>query len=276
LKKPTFSRVLLYVVALLVATIFLFPYYLLSIISLKSEILTLETIFSFTGITLSNYANVILNTDFPIWFGNSMLVAIGSVIPYLIFCSMAGYVFAKREFPGKRPLFAIIIFTLTFSISTIIIPLYLELKALGWTNSYFGLIIPATAGAFGIFFMRQFIETFPDELIDAARIDGYSEFRIFWSIVLPNCKPAIGALSVFKFLTSWNEFFYVLIMVYSNEMFTLPLGIANLQMYLGQFVTNYGEVMTASALATLPVIILFAFTQKYVWRAYGLAGFGGK
>lgn len=194
------------------------------------------------------------------WMLNSLVIAIAVTAWHIVFDSMAGYAFAKRRFPGREVLFWLILSTLMIPPQVTLIPLYLITQRMGLLDSPFAIILPGTAAAFGIFLMRQYIQTLPSELIEAARIDGCSEPRIFFSIILPLCKPAVAALAIFSFVRVWNDFLWPLIAMIKPQNYTLTVGIANMQ---GEFMTDFGILFAAAALAALPMIAFFLLFQKY-------------
>jgi multiple sugar transport system permease protein len=173
---------------------------------------------------------------------------------------MAGYAFAKRRFPGRTVLFWLLLSTLMIPIQVTLIPLYLITRNLGLIDSLWGVILPGTATVFGIFLMRQYIQTLPTELEEAARMDGCGEFRVFWSIILPLCKPAIAALAIFTFVRFWNDFLWPLIALNRPQNYTLTVGVANLQ---GEFMTDWGVIFAGASLAALPMIVFFLAFQSY-------------
>lgn len=194
------------------------------------------------------------------WMLNSLVIAIAVTAWHIVFDSMAGYAFAKRRFPGREVLFWLILSTLMIPPQVTLIPLYLITQRMGLLDSPFAIILPGTAAAFGIFLMRQYIQTLPSELIEAARMDGCSEPRIFFSIILPLCKPAVAALAIFSFVRVWNDFLWPLIAMIKPQNYTLTVGIANMQ---GEFMTDFGILFAAAALAALPMIAFFLLFQKY-------------
>jgi multiple sugar transport system permease protein len=215
-----------------------------------------------TQFDLTNYINLFTEQFFPRWFINSVLLATTSTGLVLCFCSMAGFAFAKYNFPFKNPLFTIVIGSLMIPFQLIMTPLYAEMNVLKWLNTYWALLVPWIAPAFGIFLLRQYILTIPTELLDAARIDGGSEFRIYWQIILPLARPALGTLAIYQFMGSWNSFLWPLIVLRDLKLYTLPLGLATL---LGSVVAesvDYGMVMAGAFLTALPIITLFLFMQR--------------
>ena len=222
--------------------------------------------------TLAHYQKLFETLDFLTPFKNTVIVAVSITFLSLLICSMAGYAFAKFRFPGRDKLFIGLLGTLMVPGQITMIPVFLLLNKLRLLNSYLGLILPGLASAFSIFFMRQFIRTIPDELLEAARIDGASERYIFFKIVLPLCKPALATLGIFNFTGSWNSFLWPLIIASSEKMYTLPVAIANLG---GQYQTDYGLQMAGAVVVIVPIIIVFLFAQKYFIKGITLSGLKG-
>ena len=213
-----------------------------------------------TAPTLANYADLFTQVPFARWYVNSIVVATMSTALAVFFSALAGFGFAKYDFPLRSLLFKILIGTLIIPFQLVLIPLFIIMSKIGWMDSYAALIVPFMAPAFGIFLMRQFmVGSVPTELLDAARIDGSSEGGLFFRIAVPLARPAIGALSIFSFLGSWNSFLWPLIILRSSSKFTLPMGLANL---LGLYNQQYGMIMAAAFLVALPMIILFVLMQR--------------
>jgi ABC-type glycerol-3-phosphate transport system permease component len=215
---------------------------------------------------LSNYADLIAR-PFVQWFLNSTAVAVVSVVLICFFCSLAGFAFAKYNFPGRNLLFSIVIGSTMIPFLLIMTPLYAEMITLKWGNTYLALIVPWLAPAFGIFLMRQYMTTVPSELLDSARIDGCTEFRIFAQIALPLAKPGLAALAIFQFLNSWNSYLWPLIILRDIERYTLPLGVATLRSEASNFgggviPTDWGVVMAGAFLSAFPLVVGFLFMQR--------------
>lgn len=198
----------------------------------------------------------------PLWrnVGNSLYVASMTTLLTLFFCSLAGYAFAMYEFRFKKAAFAIVLSSLMLPAFLGIIPTFMLMDFLGWIDQPRALYVPAAAGAFGIFLMRQYIaSTIPHDLLEAARIDGCGEFRIYWNIVLPLTVPALGTLGLITFITSWNSFLAPLIVMRSMDSYTLPLALRSVQSATN---TEWGAVMAGSAIAVLPLLVLFAIFSR--------------
>jgi ABC-type glycerol-3-phosphate transport system permease component len=207
------------------------------------------------------------------YFINSMIVSLVQTISPLILCSMAGYSLAKFNYPGRNLVFLFILSTIMLPIQVTLVPTFLIIKELGWVNTYAGLIVPGLATTFGTFLMRQFFLSLPSEYMDAARIDGASEPRIFWSIMIPMCRPALSALGIFSFTASWNSFLWPLVVVNQDEMRTVPLGMV---FYMGeQRAPEYGQLLAVSVIATIPVLLLFMILQRELIRGAAMSGLKG-
>ena len=210
--------------------------------------------------SLANFQRLLEgNVYYMNWMRNSLFIATGITVWHLFFDSLAGYAFAKRRFPGREVFFWIMLSTLMVPIHVTVIPLFVVTNKLQLINTIWAVILPGTATAFGIFLMRQFIQTLPSELEDAARIDGCSELGVFWNVILPLSVPALGALAIFTFVRHWNDFLWPLIALNRPQNYTLTVGVANLQ---GEFATDYGVIFAGAALASLPMIIFFFLFQR--------------
>jgi multiple sugar transport system permease protein len=210
--------------------------------------------------------------DYWHWGRNSLTVAVGVTLFHVVFDTLAGYGFAKKRFPGRRLLFWMILATLMVPDHVTLVPRYIVTRNLGLIDSLWAVILPATAQVFGIFLMRQYIQTLPSELEDAARIDGCGEFGVFWRVIMPLAAPAVGALAIFIFVRNWNDFFWPLIVLQKSPNYTLPVGVASLQ---GEFSTDYGIIFAGAALAALPTIVFFLLFQRYFLEGVRLGALKG-
>lgn len=211
--------------------------------------------------SLDNFRRLLTGNVFYVnWMSNSLIVALAITAWHIFFDTMAGYAFAKRRFPGRDLLFWLILSTLMIPVHVTVIPLYVVTRKLGLIDNLLAVILPGTATAFGIFLMRQYIQTLPSELEDAARIDGAGEFGVFWHVILPLTRPAMAALAIFTFVRHWNDFLWPLIALNKPQNYTLTVGVANLQ---GEFMTDWGIIFAGAALAALPMIVFFLAFQKY-------------
>jgi len=206
------------------------------------------------------------------WFANSLLAASLHAILVVTVCAMAGYALARLEFPFKRAIFAMIIATLFVPGFIFLMPNFIILDRLGWLDTIWALVVPGAAGAFGVFFMRQFFLGLPKELEESARLDGAGPFRTFTSIVLPNARPALVTLGVLSFLTNWNDFIWPIYVLFSPERLTLPAGLSRLQ---GAYTIDYPVVMAGAMLAAIPVLALYVFVQRYVIEGVASSGVKG-
>jgi multiple sugar transport system permease protein len=219
--------------------------------------------------TLEWYIQLIKEVNFLLHFRNSVLVSVCITVLSLLINSMAGYAFAKHRFRYRDRLFSFLLATMMVPGQLTMIPVFLLLKKLGLLNSFMGLIVPVSANVFGIFLIRQFMMSIPNDLIESARIDGCSEFRIYWSVVLPLCRPVLATLGIFTFMGSWNDFLWPLIVMVREEGYTLPVALANLN---GQHPTDFGLLMAAAVLVVLPVVVVFIAAQKYVIQGIATTG----
>jgi multiple sugar transport system permease protein len=207
------------------------------------------------------------------YFLNSVIVSLAQTFSPMLLCSLAGYSLAKFNYPGRTIVFVFILSTIMLPIQVTLVPTFLIIKELGWVNTYAGLIVPGLATTFGTFLMRQFFLSLPSEYMDAARIDGASEPRIFWNIMIPMCRPALSALGIFSFTNSWNSFLWPLVVVNQDEMRTIPLGMV---FYMGgQRIPEYGQLLAVSVIATLPVLVLFLILQREFIRGAAMSGLKG-
>ncbi len=213
--------------------------------------------------TTRNYDRLFTDWPFWNWYGNSLVVAIISTLTVLFFCSLAGFAFAKYQFRGSKILFILLLASTMIPFQLILVPLFIVMSKLSWANSYLALIIPFMAPALGIFLMRQFMFSIPSELIEAARIDGSSEFGIYWRVMLPLARPMLAALAVLTFLGSWNSFLWPLSILHTREFMTLPVGMSTM---IGSVTAGseppVGATMAAATLVSIPVILVFVAVQK--------------
>jgi multiple sugar transport system permease protein len=222
--------------------------------------------------SLFNYKIATDNLPIIQLYANSLIVVGATTIGYLFFCSIAGYAFAKGRFPGKTVLFIAFLATLFIPFETRMIPLYLFMGQLHLTNTYWALILPFLAGGFGTFLMRQTIASIPDELIEAARIDGASEFRIFIQIILPLCKATLATLAIINVIWRWNDVLWPLLVTSDHNLFTVTQGLALQGHSQG---TYTGVALATAVLAILPVIVAYLFLQRYVIRSVVSSGVKG-
>lgn len=256
------GRSALYLVLIVTSLITLVPFYWTAVSSIKE----VTDIFNYPPdlwpprVVFSNFDDLFGTVPYLRWYANSVGVATVSTALAVFFSALAGFGFAKYEFPLRGMLFRVLIGTLVVPGQLVLIPLFIIMSKIGWTDSYLALIVPGLAPAFGIFLMRQFmVSSVPSEILDAGRIDGSSEFGLFFRLVIPLARPAIGALTIFVFLGSWNAFLWPLIILRSQSMFTLPIGLQNM---VSINAPQYGMVMAGASLAFLPMIVLFVLMQR--------------
>ena len=263
-----------YAILILGTIVTLVPFVWAVLTSLKpvSEILRVPPTFLPQTWTLKSYLTIFNDPNVPIFrfFFNSLFVAVMHVVITLFTSSLAGYVFAKFRFMGRNASFSFILAQMMVPFQVVMIPTYLILVKLHLVNSLFGLIVPGIIDSFGIFLMRQFIESIPSELIDAARIDGASEFAIYWQIILPQLGASLATLGIFNFMASWNDYLWPLIVITTQEKRTLPLL---LTWYNTAHGTRYDLTMAASVLVLLPILVVYIFFQRWIVRGVALTGF---
>jgi multiple sugar transport system permease protein len=257
------GRIVMWVALLATAVVALFPLYWLFVNALTPTTQTIKTPPDFIPIhaSIENFQKLFRQAkDYPRWFGNSLLITLSITCFHVFVDTLAGYGFAKKEFPGKRFLFAILLSTLMIPPQVTLVPLYIVTRNLNLLNNPLAVILQGTANVLGVFLMRQYIQTLPTELEDAARVDGCTEFGVFWRVILPLSRPAMGALAIFTFVRHWNDYIWPLITLTKSRNYTLPVGVASLQ---SEFQIDYGIIFAGAALAALPIIIFFLLFQRY-------------
>ncbi len=275
--RKRLAKLIMFSIAALIALIFAFPMYFMVVSAFKGESEILATPFrwlpqEFVG--LSHFEEAFEIAPIAQWYVNSVIVAGIQVGVSIFFGAMAGYGFAKFDFRGKRIAFVLILSIMAVPFQILLIPLFVLVRQFGWQDTYAGLIVPGMMSAFGVFMMRQFAYNIPDELLEAARIDGASEFRIFIRIALPLLAPASASLAIILFLFSWNNFLWPLVIVQDRNLLTLPVGMTIFsQPYRGDPIV--GPAMAVSMLATMPVALLFIFFQRYFIDGMMVSGIKG-
>ena len=223
--------------------------------------------------TLSNFSQLLDQLDMPRYFMNSLIVAVLVTVSNLLFCSMVGYALAKLDFTGRSRVFGIVLIALMVPGNLLILPLYVLMNRLGLIDTYAGLVLPFAAGAFGVFLMRQFMQSVPDELLEAARIDGAGEWYIFFRIVLPLVRPALATLAIFTFLGSWNNFVWPLIATNDPGKYTLPVALATFANDPNRTIAGgNGMLMAGSLMVVLPVLVVFIALQRHFTQGIATAG----
>lgn len=271
MKKPVQARrawwsgkqALIWLALIITTIISLWPMYWLIVTAFTPTKDTIKTPPDLIPInaSLENFGRLFTQArDYWGWFANSLIITLSITAFHLMFDTLAGYAFAKKRFPGKNILFWLILSTLMIPPQVTLVPLYIVVQNFNLRDSLWAVILPGTANVFGIFLMRQFIQTLPTELEEAGRIDGCSEPGIFWRIILPLSKPAIAALAIFTFVRFWNDFLWPSMVLIKSPSYTLPVGVASLQT---EFSTDYGLIFAGASLAALPMIAFFLMFQRY-------------
>ncbi|ASJ75489.1 carbohydrate ABC transporter permease [Granulosicoccus antarcticus] len=222
--------------------------------------------------TLENYEYVLRDGRFMQWFVNSLIVATLTTISSVLFDSLVGYTLCKFRFRGRYIVFIAILSTLMIPTEMLVIPWYLMAQQFGWLDTTWGIMFPGLMTAFGVFLMKQFFETVPDDFIEAARIDGLNELQIWWIVAMPLVKPALAALAIFVFLGNWTAFIWPLIVTNSQEMYTLPVGLTTFSV---EQAVEWELVMTGAAISVLPTLVVFLIFQRFIIRGVVMAGLKG-
>lgn len=265
------ERWILYLILFVFSAAVVFPFIYMLMTSLKPEadVVAFPPRLLPRALTLENYFNIWSRVPFGTFFRNSILFAGIVTLVSLFFDSLCAFGLARLNLPGKDAIFFVILATMMVPMQVTMIPLFITIFKIGWINTLAGMIIPRATNAFGIFMLRQFFIGLPKELEDAARIDGCSDFRIYWQIILPLSTPAIATLAVFHFMYNWNDFLWPLIMTTSVSMRTLPAGLA---LFMGQHVVEYAILMAGAAISLAPLLIAFLFAQQYFVQGIALTG----
>lgn len=270
------QRVLTYILMIGVALLVLLPlvWMLSTSFKPKSQWFSREIEWIPRTFTLENYERIFNNNSTPIgrWFLNSFLLGTITTVLTLAVDALAAYAYARLEFPGRKILFAILLSTLFLPGVMFLVPNFITIFRLGLLNTFPGVFLPALAGVFGVFFLRQFFESIPKELEEAAQIDGANTFQTFWQVVLPLARPALATLAVITFLASWNDFLWPLLVLKDRQLQTLPPGLRTLQ---GAYTSEYGQMMAGAAIAAVPVLILYVFMQRYIVESVASTGLKG-
>jgi multiple sugar transport system permease protein len=262
--------ILLHVVIVLGAVAMFFPFLWTIITSISPGVgLTVTPALIPENPSLEAYARLFSERPFGRVILNSLGLAAVTTAVQLVTSTTAGYAFSRLPFKGRGIVFAVYLATMMIPLQVLIVPLFVELKAFGLLNTYLGALLPTFASAFGIFLLRQAINQVPRELDEAGTLDGAGHFRVFFSIVLPNIRPAIATLTVFAFMGSWNSFLWPLVVLRKPELQTLPIALAGLQ---GQYTTEWDIIMAGSVVSILPMLALYIFAQKYVIQGVASSG----
>ncbi len=265
------SSCLLLLLGLAIGFVFPFLWMLSTSFTPSEETLTTQVHLLPKDFTLRNYVEVFRFLHFERYLFNSFFVAVMVLVGQFLTIIPAAYVFAKRDFPGKNFLFYGFLASMMIPHHITIIPVYLLLNKLGWINTYQGLIVPFFTSAFGVFLLRQFFMTVPNDLLDAARMDGCSEVHLMWGVLVRSSMPALTAFAIFSFVRQWNNYFWVLIVVEREELFTVPLAMGRMQDW--ELGIEWGYVMAAATVAIAPLVVLFFLAQKKFVEGITMTGF---
>ncbi|MBM7095730.1 MULTISPECIES: carbohydrate ABC transporter permease [Alteribacter] len=264
------KSIIVYTLLILGSILMIFPFIWMVSTSLKTPLEVYSLSIIPDNPTFENYRRIFQDTLFGKWFINSLIIAVLTTISVAFFDTLVGYIIAKFQFIGKTIIFIAILSTLMVPTEMLIIPWYLMSSEFGWTDNYWGLLFPGLMTGFGVFLMKQFMQSIPDDLLDAARVDGLGEFKIFWKIAIPQVWPAISALCIFTFLSNWNAFLWPLIVLESPEIFTLPVGLSYFAS--GEFESRWELIMAGATITALPLILVFFFLQKHIIKGITLTG----
>ena len=269
----TAYKVFAVVILTMLAIFFLFPLYWIVTGSFKSaiDINAKVPVWFPMNPTMGNYDKLFAKPAF-LWLFNIVFISAMAMILTCITAALAGYALGKKRFYGRTILFTIIICAMALPKQVIVIPLAQEMKLLHMSDTLWAVILPTVGWPFGVFLMKQFSETIPNEILEAARVDGAGELKTFFSVVFPMIKPGIGALAIFTFVNTWNDYFLQLVMLTSEEKWTLPLAIANMQ---GEMSSDFGLIMAGAALAAIPIIVVFIAFQKYFTQGIAMGAVKG-
>ena len=269
----TAYKVFAVVILIMLAIFFLFPLYWIVTGSFKSaiDINAKVPVWFPMNPTMGNYDKLFAKPAF-LWLFNIVFISAMAMILTCITAALAGYALGKKRFYGRTILFTIIICAMALPKQVIVIPLAQEMKLLHMSDTLWAVILPTVGWPFGVFLMKQFSETIPNEILEAARVDGAGELKTFFSVVFPMIKPGIGALAIFTFVNTWNDYFLQLVMLTSEEKWTLPLAIANMQ---GEMSSDFGLIMAGAALASIPIIVVFIAFQKYFTQGTAMGAVKG-
>lgn len=264
-----FTTILRHGLLFLFGLAMLFPFIWMLATSLKSgaEVYSLSLIPE--NPSFRNYVRLLTTGEFPYWFFNSLYVGMLVTLSVLFFDSLVGFTLCKYDFKGKRLIFLLILSTMMIPTEMLVIPWFIMSNNLNWLDTYWGILFPGLMSGFGTFLMKSFFEGVPNDLLDAGRIDGLSEFKIFSRIALPLVKPALSALAIFTFIGNWNAFLWPLIVINQVRRYTLPIG---LSFFNGEFQTQWEMVMTGASVATIPVFLVFLLFQRQIVQGIALTG----
>ncbi len=273
-KKLTPGKIIITLISIFLALIFLAPVLWSLAVSLKTEGTPIHSAFAWFAppFTLKNYPAILFNSKVPVWLFNSIFVAIVSTALVLLVSSMAAYPIAKLNFPGKNLLYLFFLIGMIVPGEATIVPLFITSNGLNIIDSYQGLILPTVAGSMNLIIMVTFFKSIPNEMIEAAKIDGAGEWNIYFKIILPLSKTVLVTVGIFAFIGSWNNYLWPLLCATSESMFTLPVGIPT---FAGTYTVDYVKPMTANMVASIPAIIIYLIFEKRIVKGVALSGIKG-
>lgn len=269
-RRSRWRSALLHLAVIAGALVMLFPFYWTVVTSLSpGSGLTSTPPLLPTEPSTEAYQRLFAERPFGTVVLNSILLAVATTLAQLFTSATAAYAFSRLSFRGRGAVFAVYLATMMIPFQVLLVPLFVEMKALGLLNTHLAVLLPSLASAFGIFLLRQAVQQVPIQLDEAATLDGAGHFRIFWSVILPNIRPALATLTVFAFMSSWNSFLWPLVVLRRPELQTLPIAVAGLQ---GQYTTEWSVVMAGSVISILPMLAVYIFAQKYVIQGVASSG----
>ncbi|WP_066462416.1 carbohydrate ABC transporter permease [Sanguibacter suarezii] len=275
-RKVTGGRIAALVVLIVLAVTWLVPFAWAVVTSLKSEAdagATPVTWLPAGGFQLDAFTKVLSEGNIPRWTLNSLLTATAITVITVVISALAGYAFSRLSFKGRRWLFVVVIASIVIPPQVLIVPLFYQMLTLNMVDTYWGIILPQTIAPAMVFILKKFFDQIPEELEDAARMDGASRMRVFWSIVLPLSRPILAAVSIFVFIGAWNNFLWPFIVTNDSSLMTLPVGLQTVKSAYG---VQYAQNMASALLAAAPLIIVFLFFQRQIIKGVATTGFGGK
>lgn len=259
-KLGLLPKLWLWLIMLLVGLVYVVPFSMMFLGSLRESVLFVPDLrYMLSEISSANFAYILGRAMFPRWFLNSVIFSVIPVIAQAVLCTLIGYVFARKNFVGKSVLFWLMIGMIMIPSQLMVIPQYILFDRLNWINTYWAILVPDLWAIIGVFFARQYLQTIPREIDEAATIDGAGDWQVFFRMIMPLSAPAIATIATFRFIWNWNDFFRPLIFMLSDKMFPLPVGLAALYSIQG----NFGVQMAAASLAFLPTFLIFLYFQRY-------------
>lgn len=252
--------VLIYIAMAVLIVLYVIPFTMMALGSLRESVNFIPDLGYMLGkITAENFRYILQQALFPRWFLNSVIFAVVPVITQAVFCTLIGYVFARKDFVGKATLFWIMVSMIIIPTQLLVIPQYIIFNWFDWIDRYWAILVPDLWAIIGVFFARQYLQTIPKEIDEAAFLDGANDWQVFFRMIMPLCAPAIATIATFRFISNWNDLFRPLIFMLSDRMFPLPVGLAALYSIRG----NFGVQMAAATLAFIPTFCVFLLFQRY-------------